>query len=259
MARQYDAIYDDPYWEFHDRLTWQAIRAYLPTDLAAACCDIGCGTGKWGLKILKSGYATTFIDHAGSMIEQVRAKLTEMGAKEKKATLLAADMVDLSMVADDSFTLIVAMGDPLSICSDAAKAAREMYRLSRPGGIVIATADNKLAALDHYMANGSFNDLEEFVHTSRTQWLTKDEREKFTLTTFTPTTLRKLFEQAGFAVIEVLGKTILPVRRYKEWLENEESFDRLLRLERRLSEDASSAATAAHLQIIARKAPILNS
>src|SRR5437879_9479903 len=64
VARQYDAIYDDPYWEFHDEFTWRAIKPYVPRDLAAQCLDLGCGTGKWGLKLLKSGFATTFVEHA---------------------------------------------------------------------------------------------------------------------------------------------------------------------------------------------------
>src|SRR3984885_6265328 len=160
VARKYDAIYDDPYWEFHDRLTWAAIRPHLPSDLSAGCCDLGCGTGKWGLKLLKSGYATTFVDHAASMIEQVRPKIEAMGGKAKKATLLAADIVEMPALADESFALILAMGDPLSICSDAFRAVREMRRICRPGGIVMATADNKLAALDHYMAQPSLDELE---------------------------------------------------------------------------------------------------
>src|SRR5437763_494795 len=151
VARQYDSIYDDPYWEFHDELTWRMIKPHLPRDSSAACCDLGCGTGKWGLKLLKSGYATTFVDNSAAMIEQVRGKLAEMGeAKAKKATLVVADIVDIPMLASDSFALTLAMGDPLSICSDPAHAAREMFRIARRGGIVIATADNKLAALDHY-------------------------------------------------------------------------------------------------------------
>jgi SAM-dependent methyltransferase len=43
-------------------------------------------------------------------------------------------------------TLVLAMGDPLSICSDPTRAAREMHRITKPGGVLIATADNKLAA-----------------------------------------------------------------------------------------------------------------
>jgi ubiquinone/menaquinone biosynthesis C-methylase UbiE len=253
VARQYDAIYDDAYWEFHDRLTWESIRPHLPTDPASPCLDIGCGTGKWGLKTLKSGYPTTFVDHAANMIEKVRDKLTTMGPREKKATLLVADIVDLSPLPDNHFALLLAMGDPLSICSDPAKATREMFRISRPGAVVIATADNKLAALEHYMTHGAIDHLEDFIHTGKTKWLTQDDREKFLLTTFTPATLRKLFTQAGFEVTDLSGKTILPLRRHRRWLENPDLLDRLLKLERRLSEDPSSAAVAGHLQITATK------
>src|SRR5688572_32649214 len=63
VARQYDSIYDDPYWAFHDELTWRSVKPHLPRDVTAECADLGCGTGKWGLKLLKSGFATTLVDH----------------------------------------------------------------------------------------------------------------------------------------------------------------------------------------------------
>ncbi|MGD0139597.1 MAG: class I SAM-dependent methyltransferase [Tepidisphaeraceae bacterium] len=62
----------------------------MPSDAQGQCCDLGCGTGKWGLKLLKSGLATTFVDHSAAMIEQTRAKLPALGAKARKATLLVA-------------------------------------------------------------------------------------------------------------------------------------------------------------------------
>lgn len=250
VARQYDAIYDDAYWEFHDRLTWSAIKPHLPRDHSAACCDLGCGTGKWGLKLLKSGYATTFVDHAAAMIEQVRPKLE---SRSSKATLLVADIVDLSQLADDSFHLILAMGDPLSICSDPPKAVREMRRICAPGGVVIATVDNKFAALEHYLEKGNFDELEKFIRTGRTRWLTQDKDEQFELTTFTPATIRKLFTQCGFEVLDVMGKTILPVRRHPRWLAEPDQLHRLLELELELSQDPSSASVAGHLQITARR------
>jgi ubiquinone/menaquinone biosynthesis C-methylase UbiE len=253
VARQYDAIYDDPYWHFHDELTWRSIKPHLPRDHGAAVADLGCGTGKWGLKLLKSGYATTFVDHSGGMIEQVRKKLETYGPRASKAMLHVLDIVDLSALPSDAFALIVAMGDPLSICSDPVAAAREMQRITRPGGVVVATADNKLAALDHFVGRGNLDALETFVRSGRTNWLTADEREQFELTTFTPASLRKLFEKSGFEVLAVEGKTIIPVRANKNLLTQDRAIERLLKLEAELAKDPAAAARAGHLQVVARR------
>ena len=253
VARQYDAIYDDPYWHFHDDLTWRMIKPHLPRDASAACADLGCGTGKWGLKLLKSGFATTFVDNAAAMIEQARQKAEELGPKARRATFVVADIVDLSPLPTRHFALTVAMGDPLSICSDPQAAANEMFRTSAPGGLVVATADNKLAALDHFVERGNLDALEDFVKTGRTQWLTADERERFELTTFTPATLRRLFERAGFEVIGVAGKTIIPVRQNKQLLAHPDAVERLVRLEEELARDPAAAARAGHLQVVARR------
>ena len=145
------------------------------------------------------------------------------------------------------------MGDPLSICTDPAKAVREFARITRPGGVVIATADNKLAAVPHFIERGNLDALEEFLKTGRTHWLTPDERERFELTTFTPHTLAKLFESVGFETVELIGKTILPVRNNRRLLEGADAVDRLIRLEEKLARDPSAAASAGHLQITARK------
>src|SRR5437762_9297711 len=105
------------------------------------------------------------------MIEQTREKRKAMGPRAKRATLIVADIVQMPQVPSESFQLVLAMGDPLSICSDAQRGANEMARIIRSGGIVIATADNKLAAIDHYVQRGSLDLLEEFVHNSKTTWL----------------------------------------------------------------------------------------
>jgi ubiquinone/menaquinone biosynthesis C-methylase UbiE len=255
VARKYDAIYDDPYWEFHDRLTWQAIKPHLPTEMSAHCCDLGCGTGKWGLKLLKSGFATTFVDHSAAMIEKARVKVESLGGRSDRATLMVGDIVELPSLEARRFDLILAMGDPLSICSDAQRAVREMHRICRPGGTVVATGDNKLAAIDHFMEKGDIDGLESFLKTGRTQWLTSDERERFELKAFTIDEFRKLFERGGFEVVKITGKTILPMRTFKNLLEIDGAFDRLLDIEIDLAKDPSAAARAGHLQIIA-KAPV---
>jgi ubiquinone/menaquinone biosynthesis C-methylase UbiE len=252
VARQYDSIYDDPYWAFHDELTWRLVKPHLPRDLSAVSCDLGCGTGKWGLKLLKSGFATTFVDSSAAMIEQVRQKL-ENNPRAKKATLVVADIVEMPEVPSDTFKLVLAMGDPLSICSDPQRAANEMRRITKSGGVVIATADSKLAALDHFIERGNLDALEDFIRSSRTQWLTQDERERFELTMFTPDSLRKMFERSGFEVIDIVGKPVINVRSNKKLLEGENAIERLLKLESELAKDRSTAGKAGHLQIVAKK------
>ena len=253
VSRQYDGIYADRYWDFHDELTWRGVKHHLPRDMSSQCLDLGCGTGKWGLKLLKTGFPTTFLDHSASMIDETRAKVEALGAKAKKATLVVGDIVAMPDVPGDTFTLTVAMGDPLSICSDPPAAAREMFRAARPGGVVIATADSKVAAIDHFFEPADLDGLERFLQTGRTNWLTDDAKERFELTMFTPASLRKLFEKAGFEVVSIIGKPVLPVRRFKHLLADEAKFERLLRMEQELAKDESAAARSSHLQITARK------
>jgi ubiquinone/menaquinone biosynthesis C-methylase UbiE len=253
VARQYDSIYEDSFWQFHDELTWRAIKPYLPTTAGAACADLGCGTGKWGLKLLKSGFAVTFVDHAAAMIEQTRGKLESMGPRARRATLMVADIVDLAPIPSESIELVLAMGDPLSICSEPQRAANEMARIARSGGILIATADNKLAALDHFVERGDLEALEQFIETGKTHWLTADERERFELSMFTPASLRKLFERSGLEVMHITGKPIIPVRRNKKLLQLPDAPERLLKLESMLARDPSAAALSSHLQVVARK------
>ena len=119
--------------------------------------------------------------------------------------------------------------------------------------MVIATADNKLAAIGHYVERGNVEALDAFLKTGRTHWLTADDREKFELTTFTPHTLTKLFESAGFEVLDVIGKTILPVRQNKRLLETPGAVDRLIAMEYALAGAARAAAAAGHLQVTARR------
>src|SRR5688572_11437349 len=215
VSRQYDSIYDDSYWEFHDEITWRAVKPHLPRDLNAPCIDLGCGTGKWGLKLLKSGFPTTFLDHSASMVDEARAKAEALGPKSKRAAFTVTDIVDLSQFPENHFVLALAMGDPLSICSDPPRATREIFRTLAPGGILIATADNKLAAIDHFFEPADLDALEKFLRTSRTHWLTDNVAEQFELTMFTPDSLSKMFHSAGFEILSLTGKTILPFRKFK--------------------------------------------
>ncbi len=253
VAKQYDAIYDDAYWRFHDAVTWELVKPHLPTNANARCLDHGCGTGKWGLKLMKSGYAVTFADHAPAMVGKVREKLAAMGAKAVGSTAVEADIAQMDMIESDQFALTLAMGDPLSICSNPQRAANELFRCCAPGGVVVATADNRLAGFNALLGRGDLDGLQQLAKTGRTRWVTGDAAEQFELHTFLPSELRRLFERSGFEVLGVVGKTVLPIREHRELLGDRDAYRRLLKLELDLCRDPLHAARAGHLQIAARR------
>src|SRR5512139_417687 len=83
VAGRYEAIYDDAYWQWHDAITWDHLKRFLPSELRAAVADLGCGTGKWGRRLLKSGYHVTFVDLSARMVDEARRQVEETGMAGK--------------------------------------------------------------------------------------------------------------------------------------------------------------------------------
>ena len=259
IAARYDQIYDDPYWEFHDRITWNHIKPFLPRNPIAAVMDLGCGTGKWGLKLLKAGYPTTFTDLSEKMLEEVRKKLEEwrqkpdMSSKAAKAVVQAADAVDLRAFPENHFELVTAMGDVVSICSDAGKCLAEVHRLLKPGGVFVFTVDNHLAAIDHFIDSGSLDALAGFIKSGKTEWLTKNVAERFDVHMFLPQQIDALTRGKGFEIISRIGKTVIPARQNRKLFEFEHAVETLVDLETILQKEPTAIGRASHIQIAARR------
>lgn len=251
VARRYDASYEDAYWQVHDALTWAYLKPHLPRDLSLPVLDLGCGTGKWGIKLLQSGFAVTFVDISGAMVERARAKVAELGL-ERRAEFVQADLCDLAALPANTFAFAAALGDPIGCASSPAKAVKEIAKRMRPGGVLVATFDNKLAALDFYLSAGSADDMEAFLRNGRTHWLTQDEAEQFPIHTYTPEEAARLLTAAGFAVVELRGKTVLDLRKNQGLLADGEQRRRWQRIEQQISRDRDALGRAGHLQVVAR-------
>ena len=251
VARRYDASYEDEYWQWHDALTWDYLKPYLPTDQSIPVLDLGCGTGKWAARLLKSGYTVTCVDISAAMLAQARAKIEEMGPAAR-AEFHQADLCDLSGLPAESYALALALGEPIGCTASPPRALKEVRRRLQPEGILVATLDNRLAAIDYYLQSGEVDGLAGFLKTGRTHWLTKSQDERFDIHTYTPEQAARLFDQAGFEVLSVIGKTVLPMRNYRPLLADATDRRRWMDLEKSLSRHADAVGRAAHLQIAAR-------
>lgn len=102
--------------------------------------DIGCGAGLMSVALIQRGFRVRAIDSVEAMVEQTRRYVVESGT----ADLLALDVGDVYTLAfeDESFDLVVALG-VIPWLEHPELAMREMARVTRPGGYIILTADNR--------------------------------------------------------------------------------------------------------------------
>ncbi len=251
VAGRYDDSYTDQFWQWHDALTWDYLKPFLPTDQGAKVVDLGCGTGKWAAKLAKSGYQTTCLDISPKMLEQARATMTNFTGS-KAPTFIQADLCDMSAVESSQFDLAVAMGDPVGCATDTRLAMREIRRILRPHGLLVGTIDNKLAAIDYYLDKGKISETVRFLRDGKTHWLTRDKSEQFPIATFTPKELEKLLRSTGFEMVDLVGKTVLPMRHYRTLLDHADDRRSWAKVEKSLCRDSAAIGRASHLQFAAR-------
>jgi SAM-dependent methyltransferase len=251
VAARYDHSYDDAFWKWHDALTWGYLKPYLPHDANARVVDLGCGTGKWGAKLVKSGYEVTSVDISGKMLDQARRRIERQRGSARPA-FVQADLCDLSALPPRHFSLAVALGDPIGCARSPAQAMRQIRRILTDEGVLVASFDNRLAAIDHYLQAGDGRALARFLRDGRTHWLTKNAEERFPIFTFAPSDVRSLVEAAGFSLLDMVGKTVLPMRHYRRLLETAEARRAWARIEKTQCRDLAAIGRASHIQVACR-------
>lgn len=251
VAGCYDNSYDDEYWQWHNALTWDYLKPYLPRDLSATLLDLGCGTGVWACKLLKSGYAVGCLDISAKMLDQARMKVEQMDGSGR-ASFIRADLCDLSALPAGGAALAIALGDPIGCTQSPALALKQIRRVLTDDGVLVATFDNRLAAIDHYLTLGDPHSMARFLRDGKTNWLTKDAEERFPITTFGPDDLQAMLESAGFEVVEMVGKTVLPMRHFRQLLATSEDRRTWAKIEKSLCRNPSAIGRASHLQVACR-------
>ncbi len=255
VAGRYDASYDDEFWQWHDSLTWDYLKPYLPRDMSKIILDLGCGTGKWAAKLIKSGFRVVCVDISAKMLDQARTKIDQMGQLHR-ADFVHADLCDLSQLPEGGAALAAALGDPIGCTSSPPAAMRQIHRALADAGVLVATLDNKLSAIDFYLERGEPEELARFLRSGKTHWLTRDADEQFEITTFTPEELRRLVASTGFELLDMVGKTVLPMRHHRELLADPEARRRWAKVEKSISGLPDAVSRASHLQVACRKREI---
>lgn len=118
-------------------LTWIDSLALAP---GSQVLEIGCGAGFMAVTLAERGCRVHAIDSSEAMIEQARRHAVESGMTDQ-LSVSVGDVYALAF-ADSSFDLVLAIG-VIPWLERAELAIQEMARVTRPGGHVIFTADNR--------------------------------------------------------------------------------------------------------------------
>lgn len=204
----------------------------------AKILDVGCGTGDKIRFLLSKGFNAQGIEPAKEMLKYARYKLPE-------TRIIKGSVLQLPF-PDNYFDFVYALEVFRYLGrEDNVRGLKEINRVLKPGCIFFGTFVNKYALDGFYIFTVYRQLLERFFH-KPLKCHTEFE---------TPSSLKKLFKQAGYDCIEICGAMMASLRiLYKICRPLGEFSSRLLEpFDRTLHKISILRPFSGHLVVIARK------
>ena len=119
--------------------------------------EIGAGPGRFTLELVGLGSRVVVTDFSPVQLELNRTRLAGVALVESWQLL---DVCDTTAYSDGEFDAVVAYGGPLSYAFEhVEEALTGLFRITRPGGVVVASVMSLLGAWRHFLA-GTVADAE---------------------------------------------------------------------------------------------------
>jgi SAM-dependent methyltransferase len=253
VAAKYDDVYDTPYWRFYRDVSWRHLKPFLPSARPSWAADLGCGTGWFGTRLLKSGFHVLFLDPSGAMVEKARESAARESARGLETRFEQAGMEEMSAIESGLLDFATAQGDPLSFCEEPARALAELARIVKPGGAVVLSVDSRVAGVRSLLDERTPDAALELARSGRTKWRGDRSDERFGMKMFELDELTSLLARAGFEPLSTIAKTCLVQRANEAWLDDPERARELLAAEERVHGKPEYFGLAGHLQVAARR------
>jgi ubiquinone/menaquinone biosynthesis C-methylase UbiE len=135
---RYDRWFTTPIGRLVREVEGELINSLLEPHPGEKLLDAGCGTGIFTMDFLKSGAQVIGLDISAPMLIHARRKLTNYAFYP-----VQADILHLPFAAN-SFDKTVSV-TALEFIADARRAIDELFRVTRPGGLVVVATLNSLS------------------------------------------------------------------------------------------------------------------
>ena len=141
--------------------TLRLMKKYFPEN--GDVCDIGCGPGRYSIKLARRGYRVTCFDLSVTLLARAEGAFTTEGINA--TAFVQGDARDLGVFEDESFDAALLLGPLYHMVQrpDRSQALREMVRILKPGGTAIVAFLNAwgllrtgVAGFSHRFRNPAF-------------------------------------------------------------------------------------------------------
>lgn len=176
--------------------------------------DNGAGPGKYAIELAKMGYDMTLADLTPRLVEVARDKAQEMGVEQRYRGFYTMDARDLSHFPDQHFDAALMLGPlyHLQDEKDRTQAVSELYRVTRPGGVVFAAFMTRTRFLrasllfpEQWKPNHTARGISEFMDTGR---FDHEDEGRFTgAFYFDIDEIRPFMELRGFETVQLIGSS----------------------------------------------------
>ncbi len=254
------------FWRLSDEIITEIVRR----EIAPYCTnssitmDAGGGTGRWAIKLSEvlKGKIVVF-DRSAAMLAKASENIDKSNASNY-ISIVEGDLTHIDDFTDNSVDNIVSIYSPLSFIYEQDKAAKELFRILKPGGRILIMSHgyhNALASkINNYKAD--VRELLELANEQRVKWAPHVPE----LVTHSKESIEKLFSDAGFQIQKTYGVPVFvqpgqedfdPDNKKKssisKYLEDPDIFKTIFELEMRFNADDTVANRGMNMFMLAKK------
>ena len=131
--------------------------------------EVGAGSGRYSHYFARKGYEV----HAVELVERNIEDFKKKTLPGENITIVQGDAVNLRMLKDDEYDIVLHLGPMYHLFDDADRkaAVSEALRVTKPNGIVfMAYILNEMAILNYFFRNGHINEKETREYIVASNW-----------------------------------------------------------------------------------------
>ncbi len=231
--------------------------------------DAGCGPGRFSISVARAGGKVTALDISDKQLGLAKQKIAEAGLLDKIEQFIEGDICDLSMFKDNQFDMVICYGGALSyVCEKHQKAAAELIRVAKRGGIILVSVMSRLGTSQGvarlpYLPSLENPDKSERGFPSLWEVVEKGEFPGFPsraglmhapMHLYTAAELKELFKKCR--ILEVVGSNVaieeIP-HSGEQIAANPKAWATLVELEKKINHSPGLIDTGSHIIIAVRK------